>query len=367
MTTMRAAVYHAPGDVRIEQVREPEPGPGEVLIKVGAVGICGSDAAEYAQPRLIRAGRDGAPHAVVLGHEFAGLVAGLGPGAPGELLGQPVACGAGISCGSCVNCARGRTNLCLTYHTIGFDCDGGMAEYVTAPASICVPVTDRGLGMHTAALAQPMAIAVHARRRGQVNAGDVVLILGVGGIGSFLTCACVAAGAEVWVADIAEDRLALARALGAAHVIDSRIAEPAGALADAGLRADVIFEVSGSGPGLRSAFKAAHPGVRLVAVGVQKAPYEAVLGDWTLREYDILGTVAHVCPADLPAAIELLASGDAAIWSSLAPTVFPLDDLVQEGLLPLGAGHPRQIKTLFDPAATTARPAEHTGSQPRLT
>jgi (R,R)-butanediol dehydrogenase / meso-butanediol dehydrogenase / diacetyl reductase len=363
MTMMRAAVYHAPGDVRIEKVREPDPGSGEVLIKVGAVGICGSDAAEYAQPRMIRAAPDGTSRAVVLGHEFAGLVAGLGPGVPGDLLGQPVACGAGISCGNCGNCARGRTNLCLTYHTIGFHRDGGMAEYVTAPASICVPVADRGLGLHTAALAQPMAIAVHARRRGQVSAGDVVLIIGVGGIGSFLVCACVAIGAEVWVADIADDRLALAGALGARHVIDSRTAEPADLLAQAGARADVIFEVSGTGAGVRSAFKAARPGVRLVAVGVQKAPYEAALSEWTLSEYDVLGTVAHVCAADMPAAIDLLADGDASTWRTLAPTVFPLDALIPEGLLPLGAGHPRQVKTLFDPAASAARPAAHTGKR----
>jgi threonine dehydrogenase-like Zn-dependent dehydrogenase len=111
-------------------------------------------------------------------------------------------------------CVRGRTNLCLSYHTLGFHRDGGMAEYVTAPMSICVPVGERGLSMDTAALAQPMAIAVHARARGRVREQQVVLILGAGGIGSFLTYACVASGAQVWVADIADDRLALARALG---------------------------------------------------------------------------------------------------------------------------------------------------------
>jgi (R,R)-butanediol dehydrogenase / meso-butanediol dehydrogenase / diacetyl reductase len=143
MTIMRAAIYHAPGDVRVEKIPEPEPSHGEVLIKVGAVGICGSDAAEYAHPRLIRVDQDGTPDVVVLGHEFAGVVASLGPGTARDLLGQPVTCGAGISCGRCANCARGRTNLCLSYHTIGFHRDGGMAEYVTAPASICVRSASR--------------------------------------------------------------------------------------------------------------------------------------------------------------------------------------------------------------------------------
>jgi (R,R)-butanediol dehydrogenase / meso-butanediol dehydrogenase / diacetyl reductase len=358
MTLMQAAVYHGPGDVRISKIAVPEPGPGDVLVKVGAVGICGSDAAEYAHPRLIRTSDHGIPDPVVLGHEFAGQVVALGAGAPASLLGQRIACGAGISCGSCTMCARGRTNLCLTYSTIGFHRDGGMAEYVTAPASICVPVGDRGLSPDTAALAQPMAIAMHARNRGRVTAADIVLILGAGGIGSFLTYACAASGAQVWVADISDDRLELAVRLGAAFVIDSRVSDPSAVLADAGARATVIFEVSGSDAGLDAALRAAHPGVTLVVVGVQKAAYAGRLAEWTLREYDVLGTVAHVCATDLPAALDLLA-GRAGSWDDIAPAVFPLSGLVAEGLVPLGAGRSRQIKTLFDPAARQPRAARH--------
>ena len=355
---MRAAVYHGPGDVRVERIPIPEPGPGEVLVQVRAAGVCGSDAAEYAHPRLIPTAPDGTPDVVVLGHEFAGDIAALGPGVPSDLLGQPVACGAGISCGSCPMCARGRTNLCRSYHTLGFQRDGGMAEYVAAPASICVPVGEHGLSMDTAALAQPMAIAVHARTRGQVSEGQVVLIIGAGGIGTFLIHACAAAGADVWVADIAPGRLALARTLGAAQVIDSRVTDPAAALAGAGVRAETVFEVSGSAAGLDAALRAAHPGVRLVAVGIQEAPRQARFAEWTLSEYDVLGTVAHVCATDMPAAVSLLAGG-APVWDEIAPRVFSLDDLAGEGLSPLGSGTPRQIKTLFDPAAAAARPARH--------
>jgi threonine dehydrogenase-like Zn-dependent dehydrogenase len=364
---MRAAVYHGPGDVRVTSIEVPQPGPGEVLVKVGAAGICGSDAAEYTRPHLIRTAQDGTPEVVVLGHEFAGEVAGLGPGAPGDLLGQVIACGAGVSCGCCAMCARGRTNLCHSYYTLGFHRDGGLAEYVTVPASICVPVGERDLSMDTAALAQPMAIAVHARERGQVRDRHVVLIIGAGGIGSFLAYACAASGAQVWVADKADARLATAQALGAAHVINARSTEPATALADAGVRADTIFEVSGSAAGLNSALRAAHPGVRLVAVGIQKAPYAAHLAEWTLSEYDVLGTVAHVCATDLPVALDLLAAGT--VWADIAPTVLPLDDLVEAGLAPLGAGTSGvgtsgvgtsgQIKTLIDPAAAGRRAADH--------
>ena len=356
---MRAAVYYGPGDVRITDVPRPEPGPGEVLVRVGAAGICGTDAAEYAHPLLIRTRPDGSAHAVVLGHEFAGEVVGLGPGAAGELLGQLIACGAGISCGTCARCAQGRTNLCRDYHTLGFQRDGGLAEYVTAPAAICAPIGSRGLSLDTAALAQPMAIAVHARERGRVTSGDQVLIIGAGGIGAFLTYACAAAGAQVWTADIADERLALARALGAARVIDSRTTDPAAALAGAGQRAEVIFEVSGSAAGLAAALRAAHPGVRLVAVGIQEASYETRLAEWTLREYDVLGTVAHCCATDLPVALDLLASR--ASWDDIAPLVFPLDVLVSQGLETLGAARPGQVKTLFAPTATAPRAADHRG------
>lgn len=355
---MRAAVYLGPGDVRIMATPVPEPGPGEVLIKVAAAGICGSDAAEYAHPRLIRTNADGSADAVILGHEFAGEIAALGPGVPSDLLGLSVACGAGISCGDCAMCTRGRTNLCASYHTLGFQRDGGLAEYVTAPASICVPLGERGLSTDTAALAQPMAIAVHARSRGQVGDGGVVLIIGAGGIGVFLSYACAAVGAEVWVADIADDRLVLAGALGATRVINSRSVEPAVALADAGARAETIFEVSGSAAGLDSALRAAGPGARLVVVGIQESPGQARFADWTLHEYDILGTVAHVCATDLPAALDLLAT-DAGTWARVAPAVLPLDALVEDGLVPLGAGRSASIKTLFAPGATTPRAAAH--------
>jgi (R,R)-butanediol dehydrogenase/meso-butanediol dehydrogenase/diacetyl reductase len=360
---MRAAVYHGPGDVRITDIPRPEPGPGEVLVRVGTAGICGTDAAEYAHPLLIRTESDGTAQAVVLGHEFAGEVVGLGPDAPGELLGQLIACGAGISCGTCARCVQGRTNLCSEYHTLGFHRDGGLAEYVTAPAAICVPIGARGLSMDTAALAQPMAIAVHARERGRVTAGDQVLIIGAGGIGAFLTHACAAVGAQVWAADIGDERLAVARALGAAQVINSSTTDPAAALSGAGWRPEVIFEVSGSAAGLDAALRAAHPGARLVAVGIQKTPYEARLAEWTLREYDVLGAVAHACAADLPVALDLLASR--ASWDDIAPLVFPLDDLVREGLAPLGAAsRPGQVKTLFAPAATAPRAADHRGGRP---
>jgi threonine dehydrogenase-like Zn-dependent dehydrogenase len=107
-----------------------------------------------------------------------------------------------------------------------------------------------------------------------------------------------------------------------------------------------------------AALLAARPGAVLVAVGIQEGARPARLADWTLREYDFLGTVAHVCATDLPAALDLLAASPAD-WSTVAPDVLPLGDLVTGGLEPLGAGRPVRVKTLFDPSATQPRPARH--------
>jgi (R,R)-butanediol dehydrogenase / meso-butanediol dehydrogenase / diacetyl reductase len=350
---MDAAVYHGVGDVRVESRPVPEAGAGEVLVRVGAAGVCGSDAAEYRHaPTLVPGDGTRATDPVVLGHEFAGEIVAVGAGVDPGRVGELVACGAGISCGGCPQCRRGRTNLCASYHTIGFHRDGGLAGYVTAPSTICVRADDRGLTADTAALAQPMAVAVHARDRGAATAGDLAVVIGVGGIGAFLTYACVAAGLRVWAVDIAEERLALARSLGAERVLTG---DPAAALAGAGERADVVYEVTGIVPGLHAAAAATPPGGRLVLVGIQKkVPVDGtLLARWTLREIDVVGTVAHTCAADLPQALDVLAGRPS--WDDIAGTVYPLTDLVSKGL----AGDSGQIKTLFDPSAAAPRPADH--------
>src|SRR5258708_16576561 len=177
---MKAAVFRGPGDVRIESVAEPPPpGPGELLIQVSKAALCGTDSAEWAHGPLL------ARPPVVLGHEFTGKVLAAGPGATGFAAGARVVSGAGISCGRCQWCTAGRTNLCASYQTLGLHRDGGLAELVLSPAAICHPVPD-GLDDVSAAMAQPLAVALHAARRGRVGPGRSCVVIGVGGIGSFV-------------------------------------------------------------------------------------------------------------------------------------------------------------------------------------
>lgn len=346
-----ASIYRGPGDITFEQRDVPEPGPGEVLVRVAVCGICGSDATEYARGPVL------ARPPMVLGHEFAGTVERTGPGVAGFPPGASVVAGAGIACGACKMCRAGRTNLCHDYSTLGLQHDGGLQGYVVAPASTLLDVTQTGLPMDTLGLAQPMSIAVHTVRRSGLRAGQDAVIVGVGGIGTFITVAAAAVGARVLVVDRDEDRLDLALTLGAHAKLVAGEVSLVERLERLGMEADVFFEVSGSRPGIESVFEAARPGATIVPVGIQKAPIDVLFSEWTMREYTIVGTVAHVYAEDLPEAVRLL--GTRPDWSDVAGEVIPLSALVTDGLQPLVDGGARQIKTLIDPWATAARPARH--------
>lgn len=346
-----ASVYRGPNDIGFERREVPEPGPGEVLVRVGVCGICGSDATEYARGPVL------ARPPMVLGHEFAGTVERTGPGVAGFPPGASVVAGAGIACGECKMCRTGRTNLCREYSTLGLQHDGGLQGYVVAPASTLLDVSDAGLPMDTLGLAQPMSIAVHTVRRSGLRAGQDAVIVGVGGIGTFITVAAAAVGARVLVVDRDEERLDLAMTLGAHAKLVAGTTSLSDRLDELGMEADVFFEVSGSRPGIDSVFEAARPGAVIVPVGIQKTPIDVLFSEWTMREYTIVGTVAHVYADDLPEAVRLL--GTRPDWSDVAGEVIPLEALVSDGIQPLVDGTARQIKTLIDPWATVSRPARH--------
>ena len=351
MTTMRAAVLHAVGDLRVDDKPIPSPGPGEVLVRVGVCGVCGSDATEYTRGPVLTV------MPVTLGHEFAGTVEAVGAGVTGLSVGATVVCGAGVSCGDCKPCREGRTNLCRSYTTLGLQHDGGLAGYVVSPADILLDVSDTGLAMDTLGLTQPLSIAVHAVRRSGLGAGQDAVIVGVGGIGAFITFAAASVGARVLVIDLSEERLELATRLGAHATMRAGSGSIRERLAELGMDADVFFEVSGSAPGLASVLDAAQPGATIVPVGIQRGEPALPLGSWTLREYTIIGTVAHVVKTDLPEAVRLLGTRDD--WSDIASEVLPLDQALSHGIAPLTDGSAVQIKALIDPWITEPRAAVH--------
>lgn len=328
---MKAAVFHGRRDVRIEDVPEPaDPASDEVVLEVLRAAICGTDASEWDHgPILCRPG-------VVLGHEFVGRVAAVGADVEVVRVGDRVVSGAGIACGRCAWCRAGRTNLCADYRTLGFQVDGGLAEYVTSPASICREVPDR-VDDDAAAMTQPLAVALHALSRVGLQRHESVAVVGVGGIGSFIVAGAVhrAVDGRVVAVDIDSQRLATAAALGANEVVDASgrdLGELLLELTD-GLGFDVVIEATGTAHAPAAAIRGARRGARVLLVGLHGAPCELELTPMILREVDVLTTVAHICDTDIPAALALLA--ESSVASVTAGPRIPLDELVAEGLRPL--------------------------------
>jgi len=333
---LKAAVFYGSRDLRIEEISRPDsPKAGELLVKVSRAAICGTDSSEWDHgPILSRP-------PVVLGHEFTGSVVEIGTGVDDFAVGDRIVSGAGISCGECEWCAAGRTNLCATYYTLGLNVNGGLAEYVLAPARICRKVPD-SVDDSAAALAQPLAVAIHGLRRANVRKDAATVIIGVGGIGSFLVSGAAARGANPLIAvDVDAEKLDVARALGATHVINAVDEDVIARVLEItnGIGAHVVVEASGARNAPQQSLDLVRRGGDVLILGLHTGTRELNLLPFTLREIDLHGTLAHVCADDLPEALEVLASSQLA--SLVVDRVITLDHLLDEGIEVLAA---RQAK-----------------------
>ncbi len=347
---MRAGVLHQPHDLRVEEVSIPTVGPDDVLIRVRFNGLCGTDSTEYTKgPMMVplNVAHPGSGHVgpTTLGHEFIGEVVEAGVNAQ-AMMGKRLACGAGVSCGTCPRCRQGRTNLCERYYTLGLSIHGGLAEYVAAPAAICVEIPAE-CSDENAALAQPLAVGIHSVRRANVQPGQRVALLGMGAIGSFICASLIGRGAVVTAMDIDESRLDVATRLGAqnTHLL-SRSDTSATLTEKFSDGFDVVFETSGVDGGAERAYALTALGGTVVLVGLNKNPQSLVLAGVVLREINTITTVAHVCATDLPEALELLTKHPLA--DILLDRVVSLDDVVEGGLERLATGQATG-KILVDP------------------
>jgi (R,R)-butanediol dehydrogenase/meso-butanediol dehydrogenase/diacetyl reductase len=349
---MIAAVYHASGDVRIEERDVPTPIEGEVLLKVLRSGMCGTDASEYKSGPKIFATQTKHPISghhgpMILGHEFIGEIISSPDASSGFNTGDVVASGAGISCGNCRRCLEGRTNLCDRYVTLGLNRDGGMAQYVAVPTSTLVKVP-AGLSLDAAGIAQPLAVGLHAARRSGVKNGDKVLLIGAGAIGTFVLAGLKhLVNAEVTVLDFGGARLERATRLGADHTVEvgdgaeQSIREIFGT---AGI--DVVIEASGAPGQMAFALNLVKRGGTLLQVGLPSSKQELDVHKIVMSEINISTTLAHVCGQDLAPALEIL--GTTALAAELIEGVHPLSQISEQ--LELLATGKIQGKILFDPS-----------------
>jgi len=350
---MKALRWHARHDVRLDTVAEPTAGPGEVLIAVGACGICGSDLHEYLDgPLYIPKGPHpltGVGPPVTLGHEFAGRVVEVGPGAAGVRAGDRVTVNPCLLCGTCAWCRRGQANHCARLGTLGLSRDGAFAPLVAAPASGCHALPP-GLTNDEGAFVEPLAVTVHAVHRARLQPGARAVVIGAGPIGLLLLQVLRARGAG-WVAVVEPraERRRLARELGADHAIDPGAADPARAVADltGEDRADLTFECVGSAPAFATAVRVTGKGGRIVLVGLVPAAVSVNLLQLLAHEKEIVGSSAYV--SEFPEAIALLASGQVRVAPLVTGRV-PLADALEGGLEALRRPEAGHVKILVTPA-----------------
>jgi (R,R)-butanediol dehydrogenase/meso-butanediol dehydrogenase/diacetyl reductase len=355
---MQALVFHGIRDVRYEPdwPAPPPPRPGEIQVATTWAGICGSDLEDYQFGGVIP--RD-QPHPVsgrmaplVLGHELAGRVMALGPGVHGPAVGTRVAVEPVRVCGACEWCRRGEFAACANFVTLGQMDDGGMADRFNAPAESCLPLPDH-LPDDLAALAEPLAVMLHAVGKGRVRLGSTVAIVGAGPIGLCGIAAARAAGASrVIVVARGGRRAQAAAALGATAVLNSNDAHWRDAY-DAlthGRGSEVVIDCGGSVEAIRLALAltARHGRLILNSVVARDIPLPGL--DILLHEKEIVGSVAHAYDREFAWAVQLLGSGQVDL-SPLITGRLHLAQAVAQGFEALLARREDEIKILVTPDA----------------
>jgi L-iditol 2-dehydrogenase len=332
---MDAVVVHGPRDYRFEQVSKPHPGRGEVLIRTGAVGICGSDIKCYTGATLFwgEHGNDGYLEGpVTTGHEFAGIVEELGEGASekyGVAVGDQVVAEQILPCGKCRFCREGAYWMCEPNHIFGFKrgrAEGGMAEFTLFPPQARVHLVGDRLSEIEAAYLEPLACAIHAVDRAGIKPGDTVVVAGLGSIGlcmlqwakQFNPGRLITVGTRAF-------RLELALQLGADVALNVREVDAVARVKELtdGYGADVVIEASGGADGPQQALEMVRKMGTVVAFSSIKDP---VLVNWNLagdqKELTIRGS--HLGPNCYPKAIRAVGDGLIDV-SSLVTAQFGLD------------------------------------------
>jgi L-iditol 2-dehydrogenase len=288
---MKAVVYRGRDDLRLEELPVPAPGPGEMLVRVDACGICPTDLKKIEKGLL--------PGPRVFGHEIAGTVAALGAGTRSFAEGQRVVVHHHVPCGACFYCEARAFAQCARYKengtTAGFaPAGGGYAEYVLArdwiveKGTLAIP---DGVAPEEAAFVEPVNTCLKAVRKARLREGETVLVVGQGPIGLLLQQLARVAGARVFVSEPLGERRTLARRLGAEEALDASTDVP-GRLREAtgGRGADCAFVAAGGEPALAQALAAARPAGRIISFAATSAgeTAEVDLGVLTTTEKDVL-------------------------------------------------------------------------------
>lgn len=299
---MKAAVFYAPGDLRIEQRPDPQPGPGEVVVRVAACGICGTD-------RHIHHGEFHTDRGTIIGHEYAGQVVAVGPGVRDLTVGDRVAIDPNMPCGMCRSCRRGRVHLCEYLTALGVNMDGGFAELSRVPQAQCyrLPASVSDLA---GAMTEPLACCLRGIDRADIVPGDTVAVIGGGAIGQILAqLARLNGAARLVLSDPLAARRKMALSLGVDAVVDPTQEDPLapGGALEGG--ADVVIEAVGARVTTQQAVAWATPGATILWFGVTPPGQTIPVEPNEIFEKELTIKGARINPFTHLRAVDLLASG----------------------------------------------------------
>ncbi len=346
---MRALELTAYNRLEVKEVPKPVPAADEILIAVAACGICGSDVHGFDGST----GRRIPP--IVMGHEAAGTVAGVGPAVRGFEVGDRVTFDSTVYCGECAYCRKGEVNLCNRRQVIGVSCgefrrEGAFAEYLTVPERIAYKLPE-SFSFAEAAMLEAVSVALHGVAVSEMKGGETVLVIGAGMIGLLLLQAARAAGAaRVFVADVDATRLELAKRLGADLVVmgSGELLREEMLRQTGGDGVDVVLEAVGREETIAGAIDCVRKGGTVALVGNISPQVQMPLQKVVSRQIRLQGSCASA--GEYPQAIELIASGKIRV-DVLITAVAPLGDGA-EWFERLHAREPNLMKIVLDPRAS---------------
>jgi threonine dehydrogenase-like Zn-dependent dehydrogenase len=315
---MKAFYINEPGRSSLGEVQQPRPSSGEILLQSRLVGLCGTDLSTFRGKNPL------VSYPRIPGHEIAATIVEIGPDVPSHFaLDMNTTVSPYYPCGQCAACKRGRTNACKFNETLGVQRDGAMTSFFVAPWQKVFPAN--GLSLRELSLVEPLGVGFHAVERARITGGDTVAVVGCGTVGLGAMASAARHGATVIAIDLDDNKLALARRVGATHGINSRtesVHEQLIALTN-GFGPDVIIEAVGIPDTYRMAVEeVAHTG-RVVYIGWAKEPvcYETKL--FVHKEMDIMGSRNSL--TEFPAVIEMLQQGRFPVEATISMTV-PLSE-----------------------------------------
>ena len=299
--TMQAVFLDDPGKMSVREMARPRPGPGEALIAIKSVGVCGSDVHFYEQGRI---GHFVVREPLILGHECAGEVVELGEGVSSLQIGDRVAVEPGFACGHCRQCKSGCYNLCPHVLFMGAPpVHGAFRQYLTAPQDYCF-VLPQHVSYEEGAMIESLAVGCHGINRADLRPGERVAVLGAGPIGLAAAAAANATGAgEILVVDVLEGRLKAAGQVGATCVVNSE-KEPDWLAEDRyDSWADVTFECAGVPPTIKQSFQVAALRGRVVWIGMGADLVDVPVNYLTMKELAVFGIFRYANAHPMAAAL----------------------------------------------------------------